>query len=470
MMDRILCFLIFLITRLAGFSKPLSRLRPGSYDEWKPGRKIKILLAGYNGARNTGSDARVAAIARQVKDVFGADNVQITVMTLDADSLAGYFDDDVCLLPFSSIFPVDLFRACCTHHAVILCEGSTLKSTFANALTLFLCEAAGVMGAQKKPCIAYGSEIGKMEPFLQRAARYFCRDTYFIPRSHESFTAMKALGFKGHEGTDAAWLYDGAISSARADEILEQSGWDHKKPLLGIAVIDPFCWPVRSSLPKWIRTLVTGNRAGQYDKWYYFSDSAKRRSAYRRYIREMAKTVNYMAENRGFYPVLIGMERLDEKACRDLRAGLRTPSAMFLSGYCSADIMTGILRRLSVLVTSRYHAAVLSMEHACPITAVSMDERLDGLMHELSLDADHLFHVTDPDLGRKICRSLADAMKGRRAIEERIRKQYAKDRETLQEMGSFMRTYIQERLGVLAAPRTVRKHLPLCAAAIRRRL
>ena len=46
------------------FSKILARLGIGSYEEWEPGKKLKILLVGYNGARNTGSDVRVAAIVQ----------------------------------------------------------------------------------------------------------------------------------------------------------------------------------------------------------------------------------------------------------------------------------------------------------------------------------------------------------------------------------------------------------------------
>ena len=64
--------------------------------------------------------------------------------------------------------------------------------------------------------------------------------------------------------------------------------------------------------------------------------------------------------------------------------------------------MTGILRRLSMLVTSRYHAAVLSVEGGCPIISVSMDERLDGIMKELSMDTKYLYHVSDRNLGKKI--------------------------------------------------------------------
>ena len=137
-MDRFLCFLIYLFTAVSRCAEGAGRHGLCSFERWKTGERIRILLVGYNGARNTGSDVRVAAIARQIREIFGADRVQITVMTMNAESLEGYFDEDVRLLTFSSLFPVSLLRACTGHHAAVLCEGSTLKSTFANALTLFL--------------------------------------------------------------------------------------------------------------------------------------------------------------------------------------------------------------------------------------------------------------------------------------------------------------------------------------------
>ena len=82
---------------------------------------------------------------------------------------------------------------------------------------------------------------------------------------------------------------------------------------------------------------------------------------------------------------------------------------ILLSGNCSADLMSGVLQRLSYLVTSRYHASVLSMRKGCPIVAVSMDERLDGIMKELSLDADYLYSIDDPQPGSHIAASLEKA-------------------------------------------------------------
>ena len=443
-MDLVLCLVIYFLTWIARFAKRSARIGIGKYEEWTPGKKLKILLAGYNGARNTGSDVRVAAIARQLRRIFGEDQIQITVMALDPDSLKGYFDEDVVLLPFSSIYPLDLYRACCVHHAAILCEGSTLKSTFANALTLFMCEAAGIMASQGKPCIAYGADIGSMEPFLEKAARYLCRKTYFITRTESSLAALHRLKLTGHAGTDTAWQYEGAITREEADKLLYAQGWDGKKPLLGVAVIDPFCWPVRSSLWKWVKRIVTGNRNGQYDKWYFFSDSPRRRALFERYLDGVAGGIKAFLKKNDYYPVLIGMERLDETACRALAGRLGCRYALFLSGEYSGDVMTGILRRLSVLTTSRYHAAVLSMEGGCPIMAVSMDERLDGIMQELSLDREYLLKVTDSALGKKVYQSLNRAQKDRIMIRKHLLQEVAAYRKKQDEMGMFLKTYLEE--------------------------
>jgi hypothetical protein len=50
---------------LSGFAKPLSRLGLCRYEEYAKGQPLKILLVGYNGARNTGADARVVALPQQ---------------------------------------------------------------------------------------------------------------------------------------------------------------------------------------------------------------------------------------------------------------------------------------------------------------------------------------------------------------------------------------------------------------------
>lgn len=183
-----------------------------------------------------------------------------------------------------------------------------------------------------------------------------------------------------------------------------------------------------------------------YDKWYFFSDSPSRRKAYERYIQETVSAVNLFLQKFDYFPVLIGMERLDEKACHAVMERLSCSGAMFLSGDYSADIMTGILHSLSAIVTSRYHAAVLSMEKGCPIVAISMDERLDGIMQELSFDQKYLMHVTDQDLSKKLYSAIVDACSNQEAIHKHTQSQLVIYRYKLTDMGIFLKQYIQDAL------------------------
>ncbi len=43
----------------------------GGGTRWHPGEPLKLLFAGYNGTRNTGSDVRVEEMLRQVRHVLG---------------------------------------------------------------------------------------------------------------------------------------------------------------------------------------------------------------------------------------------------------------------------------------------------------------------------------------------------------------------------------------------------------------
>lgn len=175
-----------------------------------------------------------------------------------------------------------------------------------------------------------------------------------------------------------------------------------------------------------------------------FSGSPERTQAYERYIDAIAQAVNRFLREEDAFPVLIGMERLDARACRDLSKKLDVPCGVFLSEQEKADVISGVLRTLSWLVTSRYHAAVLSMAGAVPITAVSMDERLDGLLGELGLDAQHLHHVSDSGLSEAVYRSLCTSERRRGEIEQTIQRAYAAYREKLNHMGQFLWQYLPE--------------------------
>src|SRR5690348_18392985 len=95
----------------------------GRGKSWRAGEKLKLLFAGYNGTRNTGSDVRVNEMLRQVRRVLGADRVELTVMTQNFERTRGYFGN-ASQVHLPDIFPPFLYREARKHHGVIACEGS----------------------------------------------------------------------------------------------------------------------------------------------------------------------------------------------------------------------------------------------------------------------------------------------------------------------------------------------------------
>lgn len=412
-MDRIVALLVRVIAAFAGWA----RVFPGArYDEYVPGQKVKVLLAGYNGARNTGSDVRVAALADQVAAALGADNVDVSVMSFDLESTAPYFEGKVRQVPFTTIFFAPLLRACSEHHVVVLCEGSTFKSKFADALTLYSCEAAGVARAQGKPCIAYGGEIGQMAPYVERAVRDLCSDVFFMARSEASSAEARRLGLRSFQGTDTAWTFDSSRGHDEAMRILREGGWDGSRPLLAVAPINPYWWPVKSSLAKWVATAFGDEQFLRFQKWYFFSWSDNRDAHYRHYLDGMAAAARTFACERGFQPVVIGMEKLDEDACLQMVRRLGGDVPIVLSKHNDGYVIGEILRSSSLLLTSRYHAQVLATGANVPAVAVSMDERLENLSAELGTPGELLLHVDQDDLAERVLLALDYAQDNRDAI------------------------------------------------------
>ena len=441
-MDRILALIIQFIIWFSGYTKILSIAGLSRYEEREPGEKLKILLAGYNGARNTGADVRVIAIVEQVRQIFGDEKVELTVLTMNPENMKGYFANNVRMQRFSPIYVLDLYRACCSHHAVIICEGSTLKSTFANALAMFYIEAAGIMQKQGKPCIAYGTEVGTMDPWLEKMARRYCANTCFITRTKASKERLDALGLKGHTGTDTAWGFDGTRKTKRAREQLRQAGWNGEQQIIGCAMIDPFCWPVKASLRKWIRASLTGNYNDQYKKWYFFSRSEKRRRLFKKYIDSVANAIEVYAGKNNAFVAVIGMEALDQAACDRLSGKLSVPHGVFCSADHDAFEVTGILKCLSELVTSRYHAAVLSMDRGIPIISISMDERLTELLEEAGMDQGFLLGTDDIQLEDDINHALKMAEEQCAQIRIKLQDKVRCHNDVLNDMGAFLKTYL----------------------------
>ncbi len=414
----------------------------GAGEAWKPGAKLKLLFAGYNGTRNTGSDVRVEEILRQVRRILGAENVELSVMSQNFERTRGYFGD-ARQVRLPDVFPLFLRSEVRKNDGVVACEGSMFKSKFANALTTMMIGALGIAAAQNKLSVGFGAEAGEMDPLLQKMCKRYCRDSLIITRNIESQSVLGNLGVPTELGTDTAWTFE-PLGPEYGRKALLDAGWDGKLPVLAICPINPFWWPVKASLAKWMAHSIAGAYKDSYYRTIYFHRSGREvDAAYEKYLAAMAGGVARYKESRAVFSVLVAMEMLDRDACQ--RMGEKLGGApVFASDRYNMYEIVSILRSCDRMLSSRYHAIVTSMPAGVPSAGVTMDERISNLMRERG-HGHLLSRVDDPDLEDKIVASLQILDSQTEEIRDAIGETVARNLQLMARMGMYFEEQVARR-------------------------
>ncbi len=414
----------------------------GAGEPWKPGQKLRLLFAGYNGTRNTGSDVRVEEMLRQVRQVLGPENVELTVMTQNFDFTRGYFGD-ARQVKLPDVFPPFLFREVPRHHGVVACEGSMFKSKFANALTTMMIGSLGIAAARNGLSVGYGAEAGAMDRMLEAMVRRFCQHSLVITRNEESRERLHQLNVPTELGTDTAWTF---VPQAPewGRQALEAAGWDGRKPVLALCPIHPFLWPVKASVGKYLAAKVSKRYAGsQYRTIYFFRSGPQVDAAFENYIGAIARAARGFAERTGAFPICVAMERLDRFACRKLAERLGG-APVFTSEAQTMYELVSILRQATWLVSSRYHAIVTSMPGLVASAGITMDERIRNLLHERGHER-LLMEVDDTELEWKLGEALELLRTDADAIRDGIGRAVARNLQTMARMGVYFEEEVQRR-------------------------
>jgi polysaccharide pyruvyl transferase WcaK-like protein len=414
----------------------------GAGHRWNPGTKLKLLFAGYNGTRNTGSDVRVEEMLRQVRRILGPENLDLRVMTQNFDLTRGYFGD-AQQVHLPDVYPPFLHSEVRKSDGVVACEGSMFKSKFANALTTMMIGSLGIASAQNKLSVAYGAEAGQMDPLLQKMCKRYCSNSLVITRNIESQEVLGKLGVPTELGTDTAWTFEphGAEYGRKA---LRDAGWDGTTPVLAVCPINPFWWPVKASLAKWLAHSVTGAYAKSYYRTIYFHHAGPAvDAAFEKYLSSMAAGIDGYRKSRRVFPVMIGMEMLDREACERVAAKLGgTP--IFSSETYDMYQLVSILRASDRILSSRYHAIVTSMPAGVPSAGVTMDERIRNLMRERGHE--HLLmRVDEPDLAGKIVAALETLDREADEIRDAMPRTVARNLQLMARMGVYFEEQVARR-------------------------
>jgi len=414
----------------------------GSGQPWRPGEKLKLLFAGYNGTRNTGSDVRVEEMLRQLRHILGADRVDFSVMTQSFERSAEYFEGTrQVLLP--QIFPPFLAREVPQHHGVVACEGSMFKSKFANALTTMMIGSLGIAAAQNKLSVGYGAEAGHMDPLLTKMCGRYCKDSLIITRNVESRNLLRELGVPTELGTDTAWTFE-PLPSDYGRSVLREVGWDESAKVLVVCPINPFEWPVKASLGKLVARKLTGAyKESHYRSVYFHNSGPEADRAYEKYLNAISNAVAAFREKRNVFVVMVATERLDARPARKIAERLGGVPVLSSDDYDMYQLVS-ILRACHLMASSRYHGIVTSMPALVASAGITMDERIRNLMQERG-HTDLLMNVDDSDLEPRLLRALEILYTDGDEVAEGIGRTVVKNLKVMARMGVHFEEEVQRR-------------------------
>ena len=386
-----------------------------------PTDKLRLLFAGYNGTRNTGSDVRVEEILRQVRHLFGPDRVELTVFSFIQRYTKGYFGDAKQVSP-GALFPRFLDREVPQHDGVIACEGSTFKSAFTDMLTIMMVGAMGLASAHGKLSVAYGAEAGRMNPGPRRLTEKYCNESLIITRNEESRRVLDELNVPSEFGTDTAWTFC-PLPSDYARQELRKVGWSGERILM-VCPINPFWWPVSASLSKTALRLLGFYRNSHYGRIFFFNDSEDVRSRFERYLSAVAAAVDRFRSRTGVFVVVAASEEIDNRAVQRL-SGKLGGVPTFSSTHYNMYQLVSLFRAADLMLSSRYHAIVTTMASRVASAGISFDERIANLMKERGHER-LLMQVDDPELESKAEAALDDLHRNAEHVAESANQMVAK--------------------------------------------
>ena len=399
----------------------------------------KVLCIGYNGANNTGAEALLLADIADIRAVLGP-AAPLTVPSLNVQNLRRYLQEgpNLHIVPLPSIFPLTVRRLMQEHDLILLVEGSAYMDTWTDVLLWYFLWATHCAHAQHKPCLAYAVDAGAMSTFNQRLTRHIASQTgSIIARSQAAADRLRSWGVTAPMVATADNAFNFCPAPTDADFV--QRCWPAAKGAIGLALVDFYRWPV---------VIRPWGRPENCYRWpYYFSCSPERRQASRELAAGYAKLADQMIAQYDKSVALICMEQLDEPLARAVLARMvhADRARVFSARAYNASQMTLLLRSLDLLITSRYHACVLSLAAQVPQMAVGHDLRLKSIYAELGL-ADEFFIPPDtPELFATIRARAERLLANPCAMKELLRRGYvdhlAKAKQNRVLLGNFVQTH-----------------------------
>jgi len=380
--------------------------------------KPKVLLVGYNGANNTGAEAKLLVCIEEIRSVLG-NEAQIIVPSLNEGNLRRYLHESSTLKivgfePSTALFDVGKFVK--QSDMVFLVEGSCYMDTWGSALLWCYLFATRSAHSMKKPCIAYAVDAGSASRFNRWLIRREASKTNLIlARTENAAERLRKWKVKAPIEVTADNAF--AFQPNPEDRDLLKRVWPEASNVVGVAAEDIYAWPVHINF--W------GRKEFCYRWPYYYTHTKESRAKCDMLAKVLAVQSDDIIEERDMDIALLSMEGLDAGFANKVQKLMKHPerTKVFTSIQYNASQMTSILRSLQFLITSRYHAGVLSLPQQVPQIAIGHDLRIRDLYADLGMSELFTDHE-DPMRFWEISNDTGDVFDHYKEVKAKLKKGY----------------------------------------------
>lgn len=400
--------------------------------------ELRVLMLGYSGANNTGAEALLLTDIEDVQAVLGSQAV-ITIPSLNPPNLRRYVKEtpNLRIVPMPTIYFSTIYRLVRENDLVMLVEGSTYMDTWSSALLWIFLWATYCADEMGKPSLAYAVDAGNIKLAFNRwlVRHQASKTSLIITRASAGAERLRSFGVTAPLEVTADNAFNFRGDPADAD--LLTSIWPEAgRDVVGMALVDFYLWPV--VMKPW------GPREDCY-KWpFYFTRSPERTHATEMLSRTYAALADDLITHHGKSVALIGMESLDEDLLRKVHGYMVHPdrARIFSSREYNASQMVSILRSLSLLLTSRYHACVLSLAARVPQVAIGHDLRLKTIYQELGLFENFFVEPNTHDLYESLHTRLERLLEDPYYEQETLQKGYQEHLQAARRNRSLLKDFV----------------------------
>lgn len=312
----------------------------------------RILISGYYGFDNSGDDAILKAI---VKDINEKDNsIEIAVLSNNP-----IFTEKVYGIKAVNRFKMkDVIKAIKECDLFISGGGSLLQDITSTRSLLYYLTLMKLAKRFNKPIMVYANGIGPINKNLNRilTRKTLNKVDLITLRDEDSKTFLEGLGVENRNiFVTADPVFTLEPSKERViDDILTKEGIPWERPLVGISVRN---WINEDNL-----------------------------------IPIVAKAIDHIIEKYKVNVILIPMHYPEDLSIsKNILEGVSSQNCYIISNKYNVEDIMGIIRRLEIIVAMRLHSLIYAATQNVPMVGIVYDPKIEGFLK--SIDMGHMCSV-----------------------------------------------------------------------------